>query len=181
VKGALRQPHLSLDLPTPPTGPRRGEPAVTKHQFAIQPGGLVTELATEVGPGGIPNGAGKAGVADESRDIEILDHQLGVGLGELARDLVQEAPALIGDAGVLTGQSTDCLDAITGSSFGARHGSRAPLQPTKPASQRLWRLKAANHDTLGGGGYGKHAKAAVDADPTAVPTAGTPRVASPWM
>jgi hypothetical protein len=67
------------------------------------PGRLVPKLSGELGPGGIGDGSGKA-LADQVGDRKVFDGQRAVGLGELARDLVKEGSADVGDVIVLSGQ-----------------------------------------------------------------------------
>src|SRR5829696_3120848 len=57
VEHPLGQPHLLLDRSTPRAGLGGREPAVAGDQLSPEPGRLVAELAGELGPGGISDGA----------------------------------------------------------------------------------------------------------------------------
>ena len=68
-----------------------------------EPGRLVAELAGKLGPGGVADGTGQVPVADEVGDGKVFQTEPVVSLDELAGDLMEEASADVGDAGVLCG------------------------------------------------------------------------------
>jgi hypothetical protein len=102
--GPRPQRHLLRDSATCGAGLGGGEPALAYHQLAPVPGRLVPKLSAEFGPGGIGDGSGKALVADKVGYRKVFDGQRAVGLGELARDLVEEVSADVDDVIVLSGQ-----------------------------------------------------------------------------
>ena len=126
AKGPRAQCHLLRHPSTGGAGLGRGKPALTNHQFAPEPGGLVLKLAGKLAPRGIGDGLGEALIADQVSHRKIFDGQPAVGLGELARDLMKEVSANVGNAVVLPGQQMDGFQTIPGTPLGARERPGTP-------------------------------------------------------
>jgi hypothetical protein len=88
AKGPLGQPHSLLEGPAARTTLGRWEPAVGDQHLPAPPHLLVVELAGELRPAGIGDGAGQVLVADEVGDGEVFQAQPVVGLDEPAGDLM---------------------------------------------------------------------------------------------
>jgi hypothetical protein len=126
TKGPRLQRHLLRDCATGGAGLGRRKPAITNHQFAPEPGGLVPKLAGQLGPRSIGDGLGEALVADQVGHRKIFDGQPAVGLGELARDLMKEASANVGNAVVLPGQQASGFQPVPRTPLSAREGAGTP-------------------------------------------------------
>lgn len=126
VKAPHPQLHLLRDPATRGACLGRGEPALAYHQVAPEPFGLVLKLSGKLGPGGIGDGSGEAPIAKQVDYRKVLDGQSTVGLGELTRDLVEEALADIGNAVVLAGQQTNGFHPVAGTLLGTRERAVTP-------------------------------------------------------
>jgi hypothetical protein len=84
-----------------------------------EPSRFVAELPGQLSPSGVTDGAGELSIAEKVGDGEVFQAKPIVSLDELAGDLVQEAPAHVGDAGVFPGQSPDGLGVVGRSGLGA--------------------------------------------------------------
>ena len=102
------------------------------------PSRFVAELPGQFGPGGVTDGAGKLSVAKQVGDGEVFQAKPIVGLDELAGDLVQKAPAPVGNAGVLSGQPPDGLGVVGGSGLGARCRTRPCPQAHACCAGAAW-------------------------------------------
>src|SRR4029453_92904 len=83
--------------PTLRAGPGGWHPAVTDDQFSAVPNRFVAELPRQLGPSGVTDGAGELSVAEQVGDGEVLQAKPFVGLDELRGDIVQQAPAHVGE------------------------------------------------------------------------------------
>jgi hypothetical protein len=160
----LAQLHRRCDPPTLRAGPGGWEPAVTDDQFSAVPNRFVAELPRQLGPSGVTDGAGELSVAEQVGDGEVFPAKPIVGLDELAGDLVQEAPAHVGDARVFPGQSPDGLGVVGGSGLGARCRTRSSPQAEHAALERLGCREAADLSSGVGGRNREGGKASVDPD-----------------
>ena len=160
----LAQLHPRCDPPALRAGPGGWEPAVTDDQFSAIPSRFVAELPGQFGPGGVTDGAGKLSVAKQVGDGEVFQAKPIVGLDELAGDLVQKAPAPVGNAGVLSGQPPDGLGVVGGSGLGARCRTRPCPQAQHAVLERPGRRETADLGSGGGGSYGERGKSTVDPD-----------------
>ena len=126
VKGPRPQRHPLRHPSTGGAGLGRRKPAITNHQFAPEPGGLVPKLAGQLCPRSIGDGLGEALVADQVGHRKIFDGQPAVGLGELARDLMKEASANVGNAVVLPGQQASGVQPVPRTPLRARERAGTP-------------------------------------------------------
>jgi hypothetical protein len=158
--------------PTPSPAPpfhrwsRSSSKGTSAHKPPVrpEPGGLVPKLAGQLGPRSIGDGLGEALVADQVGHRKIFDGQPAVGLGELARDLMEEASANVGNAVVLPGQRANGFQPVSRTPLSARERVRTPPQPATPASQRSRSTEAADLDAVGVSNNRKDGKARIYPD-----------------
>jgi len=73
---------------------------LTQHYLHAEPCRLVAELAGELSPSGVSDGAGQVPVGQKIGHGEVFQAQPIVGLDELAGNPMEECLPHIGDAGV---------------------------------------------------------------------------------
>src|SRR5690625_991456 len=83
-----------------------GIPAVGFYDLAAAPGLFVVQLAVELGPAGIGDGAGQPVIAQHPVHMQVLDDEAVVSLDQLVAHLVCEMSAHIGDTAVIPRQPT---------------------------------------------------------------------------
>jgi len=71
-------------------------------------------------------------MADEIVDGKVLDGQQGVVLDQLARDLMEEAAAGVGNSRVLTSKPPGGFSMVPGAALRSRQGAGTALQSAKP-------------------------------------------------
>jgi hypothetical protein len=135
-------------------------------------------LTAELGPGGIANGTAEPDVTDKPSDVQVLDRQLAVGLGELGRGLMEEAATLVHDPGVIARKAPCRPGSIAGPWCGSREGSRGTPQPSQSPYQRLGSVEAADFDAVCGRGDREHGEAPIDAHPVNLQAVGAAGMAS---
>jgi hypothetical protein len=120
-------------------------------------------------------------VADEIVDGKVLDGQQGVVLDQLARDLMEEAAAGVGNPGVLTPKPPAGFCVVPGAALRSRQGAGTALQSAKPGGQGMVGLPATDLGSVRSCGNRERDKPYVDSDIAATLSFGTRLVAAPWM
>jgi hypothetical protein len=101
AKDALGQSQVLVDPPAPRAGLGGCKPSVRHHQLGAEPCRLVAELAGELSPSGVSDGAGQVAVGQQIGHGEVFQAQPIVGLDELAGNLMEECLPHIDDADML--------------------------------------------------------------------------------
>jgi hypothetical protein len=164
VKDPLGQRHPLSEPSTLRAGPARREPAVANDQLRAKPFGFVGELTCELRPCGVRDSAGKAVVAVEIVDGEILDGQPGVVLDQLTRDFMEEILASVGNPDVLATESHCGFGAVVGAAARSGQGTGVIPQLEKPAGERVVRRPSADLGPVRSRGDSEGNKAEIHSD-----------------
>src|SRR5260370_20437271 len=154
-----RQAQLREQVPARRAGRGRRVPAVDDHQAAPVPLALVLQLAAELAPAAVGDGAGQVPVADHAGHVEVFDDD-GVGRADQAgAGAVQEVLPRVTDLPVGAGYLRRGLGPVGGPFPAASH---PPLVASQPAGLALQVPGVGDLVTVTGHGEVGHAE--IDAD-----------------
>jgi hypothetical protein len=134
------QAQVREQVPTRRAGLGRRVPAADHDQVAAIPLALVLQLAAELAPAAVRDGAGQMPVADHAANVEVFDDD-GVGRADQAgAGAVQEVSPRVADLAVRAGDRGRGPGPV-GRPFPA--AGQAPLVPCQPCPLLLVRVRPA--------------------------------------
>jgi hypothetical protein len=134
AKDSLAQAERFADRAAPSTAPGAGIKPVSDCQLSSIPSRLVGEQVTKQRPGAVGDGTSEVG-SNQSRNAQVLDDQVTVGLGQLARVSVDKIMTNIADTPMQLRQPLARTRAVAGARLLATECSALPTklgqQPAK--------------------------------------------------
>jgi len=159
---ADRKLELREYMPARRASLARRKPAVNDDELPSVPLTLVRQLAAELGPTAVRDGAGQLSVTDQAGDVQVLDHDCVGGADKPGASPMQEVAPRVADLTVGAGDLEFSLFPVRGTLLAA---GQAPLVSSQFAGLAVQVQGVGDPVAVAGHGVNRHAEINADGVP----------------